>query len=77
MKKKNQEKEKDVIQDEGRHIARPHDKIKGSKRNNIITSLRRILSCICDWLTTAEHSGGNDNKFAQDKYDQLVPKVTS
>ena len=68
---------RDVIQDEGRHIARPHDKIKGSKRNNIITSLRRILSCICDWLAAAEHSGGNDNKFAQEKYDQLVPKVTS
>lgn len=68
---------RDAILDEGRHISRPHDKIKGSKRNNIITTIRRILSCVCDWLSVAEHSIGNNNTFASSQYDKLAPKVIS
>lgn len=66
---------RDAIQSEGRHISRPHDKLKGSKRNNIVTTVRRIISCICDWLAAAEHSSGNDNIFARSQYDQLAPQV--
>ncbi|MBQ8791707.1 MAG: hypothetical protein IJZ51_10400 [Ruminiclostridium sp.] len=66
---------RDVIQDEGRHIARPHDKIKGSKRNNIIIAMRRILSCICDWISVAEHFADNENRFAKDEYTKILPKV--
>ncbi len=66
---------RDVILDEGRHIQRPHDKIKGSKRNNIVITIRRILSCVCDWLSVAEHSSGNENSFASSQYDKLAPKV--
>lgn len=68
---------RDVILDEGRHISRPHDKIKGSKRSNVVNAIRRILSCICDWLSFAEHSSGNDNKYASSQYDNFAPKVIS
>ena len=66
---------RNVILDEGRHIARPHDKIKGSKRNNVVTTIRRILSCVCDWLAVAEHTIGNDNSYAVAQYEKLAPKV--
>lgn len=68
---------RDVILDEGRHISRPHDKIKGSKRNNVVITIRRILSCVCDWLSVAEHSSGNENNYASSQYDKLAPKVIS
>ncbi len=64
-----------VIQNEGRHIARPHDKIKGSKRNNVVLTIRRIISCICDWIAVAEHSTGTDNIFAKTTYDSIAPQV--
>lgn len=68
---------RDVIQDEGRHISRPHDKIKGSKRNNVVITMRRILCCICDWIAVVEHSSGNENAYAQSQYNELAPKVIS
>ncbi len=68
---------RDVIQNEGRHVARPHDKIKGSKRNNVIISMRRIISCICDWLEVAEHSGNDVNDYVKRIYDDIVFQVTS
>lgn len=71
------DKARDVILDEGRHISRPHDKIKGSKRNNVVITIRRILSCICDWLSVAEHSSSNDNNYVSSQYDKLAPKVIS
>lgn len=71
------ERARDLILDEGRHISRPHDKIKGNKRNNIVIKIRHILSCICDWLSVAEHSSGNDNNYASSQYDKLMPKVIS
>lgn len=71
------DKARDVILDEGRHISRPHDKIKGSKRNNVVITIRRILSCICDWLSVAEHSSSNDNNYVSSHYDKLAPKVIS
>ena len=64
-----------AIQNEGKHIARPHEKIKGSKRNSIMATLKRMLSCICDWLAVAEHFSSTDNAFAKE-YDTLEPKVT-
>ena len=67
---------RDVIQNEGRHIERPHDKVKGSKRSNIVNMIRRILSCICDWLAAAEHSGGDGNGYALHLYDSSAPQVT-
>lgn len=64
-----------AIQNEGKHIARPHEKIKGSKRNSIMATLKRMLSCICDWLAVAEHFSSTNNAFAKE-YDTLEPKVT-
>ena len=67
---------KEVILNEGRHIERPFDKLKGGKRSNIVNTVRRILSCICDWLAAAEHTGGSENVYAQTLYGELAPKVT-
>lgn len=39
--------------------------------------IRRILSCIFDWLSVAEHSSSNDNNFVSSQYDKLAPKVIS
>lgn len=66
---------RDVIQDEGRHISRPHDKIKGSKRNNVVLTIRRILACICDWITVGEHVSDTENAYAQAQYKALSPRV--
>lgn len=68
---------RDIIHDEGRHVARPHDKIKGSKRNNVVITIRRILSCICEWVNVAEHSGGTENAYAQAQYKEFMPRVTN
>ncbi|MEE5992834.1 MAG: hypothetical protein V3G42_06295 [Oscillospiraceae bacterium] len=66
---------RDLIQSEKRHISRPHDKIKGSKRNNVVLNVKKMVVCICDWLSVAEHFTTNDNVFAKDKYAEVAPRV--
>ncbi len=69
------DKARDIIVSEGRHIARPHDKIKGSKRNNIIISVKKIISCICDWLAVAEHSGNSEEAYIKQNYENVAPDI--
>lgn len=40
-----------------------------------MATLKRMLSCICDWLAVAEHFSSTNNAFAKE-YDTLEPKVT-
>lgn len=68
---------RDVIKSEGRHVSRPHDKIKGSKRMNIIASIRRIISCICDWVAIAENFEKNDNVYAKEIYTESAPDIVN
>lgn len=70
------ERARDAIQNEGRHVSRPHEKVTGSKRKSVTITMRRILCCICKWIAAAEHSGGNENIYAKSQYDELLPKVT-
>ncbi|MBQ8824617.1 MAG: hypothetical protein IJZ64_05225, partial [Ruminococcus sp.] len=60
---------RDAILKEGRHIARPYDKIKGSKRSNIIKFVMRIIACSCEWVSAMEHTSGNDNVYAKTQYE--------
>ncbi|MBR1592930.1 MAG: hypothetical protein IJ666_07960 [Ruminococcus sp.] len=69
------DKARDMILSEKRHVERPHDKIKGSKRNNIINYVKKIISCVCDWLAVAEHSGNNDEAYIKQKYDAIAPQI--
>ena len=71
------DKARDIIVSEGRHIARPHDKIKGSKRNNIIYSIKKIISCVCDWLAVAEHSGNEAEAYIMEAYSNAAPQIIS
>lgn len=71
------DKARDIIVSEKRHIARPHDKIKGSKRNNVVVSAKKIISCICDWLAVAEHSGNNEEAYIKQNYENVAPHITS
>lgn len=63
---------RDVILCEKRHIARPHDKIKGSKRNNVSQLLKRIISCICRWIESTECSVYSDENYTIQKYNDTV-----
>ena len=67
---------RDLIQSEKRHISRPYDKIKGGKRNNIVLTIRKMLVCICEWVSIAEHFNRNDNVFAKEKYQEVAPRIT-
>lgn len=71
------DKAKDMIISEGRHIARPHDKIKGSKRTNIVNTIKKVISCICDWLAVAEHSGNAEESYIMQNYDTVAPQIIS
>ncbi len=66
---------RDAILGEGRHIERPYDKIKSSKRTNVVASVRRILACVCDWLAAAEHENNKGNAFAQSQYNRMAPQI--
>lgn len=66
---------RDIIISEGRHISRPHDKIKSGKRNNIISSIKKIVSCICLWIDIAENSEHNDDAYAKERYEENAPYV--
>lgn len=66
---------RDVIRSEGRHVSRPYDKIKGSKRTNIVVTIKRIVSCICDWVEIAENSESNENIYAKELYAENSPNV--
>ena len=66
---------RNVIYDEGRHINRPYDKIKAGKRSNVVNTIKRTLSCICNWISVAKNSTGSDNAFALKIYDETAPKV--
>lgn len=69
------DKARDAIISEGRHIARPHEKIKGNKRNNVVNSIKKIITCICDWLTVAEHSGNRAEAYIKQNYDSVAPQI--
>lgn len=71
------DKARDIILSEGRHIERPHDKIKGSKRTNIVNTIKKIISCICDWLAVAEHSGNTEEAYIMKNYDAVAPQIIS
>ncbi|MCM1133713.1 MAG: hypothetical protein NC340_09615, partial [Ruminococcus flavefaciens] len=66
---------RDVILKENRHIARPHDKVKGKKRRNIVNSMNKIIACVCNWISAAENFEYNDNEFAKGIYDNTAPVV--
>lgn len=66
-----------MIISEGRHIARPHDKIKGSKRTNIVNTIKKVISCICEWLAVAEHSGNAEESYIMQNYDTVAPQIIS
>lgn len=71
------DKARDIILNEGRHISRPHDKIKGSKRNNVVISIKKIISCVCNWLAVAEHSGNAEEAYIMQNYDDVAPQIIS
>lgn len=71
------DKARDIIISEKRHISRPHDKIKGSKRTNIINTIRKIISCVCEWLAVAEHSGNAEEAYILKNYDAVAPQIIS
>lgn len=69
------DKARDVILSEGRHISRPHDKIKGSKRNNVVNSIKKIIGCVSDWLSVAEHAGNQDDAYIKQNYEAVAPQI--
>jgi len=71
------DKARDIIMSEKRHVARPYDKIKGSKRNNVINSVKKIISCICDWLAVAEHSRNDEEAYIKQNYENTAPQITA
>lgn len=71
------DKARDVILSEGRHISRPHDKVKGSKRNNIVNSIKKVISCVISWLSVAEHTNNQDDAYIKQNYDAVAPQIIS
>lgn len=69
------EQAKDLLQNEKKIISRPHDKLKGSRRTNVSSLLKKILACICDWLAVAEHSGNAEEVYFVQKYDDMKPEI--
>ena len=67
---------RDIILNEGRHVSRPHDKIKGSSRTNIICMVKKIISVVCDWLAVAEHLGSNE-EYIKKNYEKAAPQIIS
>ena len=68
-------KARDVILSEGRHVSRPYDNLKGGKRTTTINNIKRMLGCICAWISAAEHSSGNNNDYARNTYYEVVPDI--
>lgn len=68
-------KSRDLILAEGRHVARPHDKLKGSKKNNVDSSIKKIISCVCDWLAVAEHSANHEEEYIKQRYTEAEPEL--
>ena len=66
---------RDVILSEKRHISRPHDKIKGSKRTNVVNTIKKIISCVCDWLSVAERSDNQADGYIRQNYEAAAPKI--
>lgn len=66
---------RDLLLAEGRHIARPHDKLKGSKGNNVESSIKKIISCVCEWLAVAEHSANREEEYIKQRYSEVEPEL--
>ncbi len=70
------DKARDVIQAEKRHIERPYDKLKGSKRVSVTKKIEKILTYLCDWISAAEYASvENDN--AKSYYESCEKKILS
>lgn len=68
---------RDSLISEGKHVSKPHDNFKGTKRRNVDNSLRKIIDCICDWLAVAEHSANREEAYIKEKYDSIAPGITA
>ena len=64
---------KEAMLSEGKIVSHPFDKMKGSRRNNVVVTMRRILSCICDWLSVSEYDDGKVNAYAIKLYQENAP----
>lgn len=54
---------------EGRHLERFHDNLKGGKRTGIENSIRKVISCICDWVAASESANLIDESYFNNEYN--------
>lgn len=68
-------KARDEILNEKKSVARPNDKLKGSKRTNVIKNVEKIIDFIGKWLYASKHTSGVSNDFASQKYEEIKPAL--
>lgn len=68
-------KARDEILSEKKTVARPNDKLKGSKRTNVIKNIEKIIDFIGNWLYASKHISGVSNDFANQKYEEIKPAI--
>ena len=73
----NWEMARDIILSEKRNVNRPHDNLKGGKRNNITNIIRRIIDCICRWLVISENVELTKDPYSLGQYSARKNDVIS
>lgn len=64
----------EIILNEKRVVRRPHDRLKSGKRNNIVSSVKKMITCVCDWLEIAKSSEAKQD-WAVTMYEEAEPEI--
>ena len=64
----------EIILNEKRVVRRPHDRLKSGKRSNIVSYVKKMTACVCDWLEIAKSSEAKQD-WAVTMYEEAEPEI--
>ena len=64
----------EIILNEKRVVRRPHDRLKSGKRRNIVSYVKKMITCVCDWLEIAKSSEAKQGRSVT-MYEEAEPEI--
>ncbi len=65
----------DIMKKNGYQPSKQFKILVGKRANNLLTVTLRTITCICDWVSAAEHLSVNSNAFVKTQYEESAPRV--
>ena len=66
---------RDILNSEKNYKENFYDRLKGSRRNNLISTLKRVIDCICQWINTCQEAAVPKEGYFLEQYTSRKEKV--